>query len=99
KTETLLSGLKKSADNAGINLTVAQAGTMAGVFFNKSDVHNFDDAKKSDLTMFSAYYHGMLKKGIYLAPSQFEAIFMSTAHTDDDIEKTIAAASETFAEL
>ncbi|MCP3900763.1 MAG: aminotransferase class III-fold pyridoxal phosphate-dependent enzyme, partial [Desulfobacteraceae bacterium] len=47
KTETLLSGLKKSADNAGINLTVAQAGTMAGVFFNKSDVHNFDDAKKS----------------------------------------------------
>ncbi|MCK5542608.1 MAG: glutamate-1-semialdehyde 2,1-aminomutase [Desulfobacterales bacterium] len=99
KTEKLLSGLKISADNAGIDLTIAQAGTMAGVFFSKSEVKNFDDAKKCDLKMFSAYYHGMLKRGIYLAPSQFEAIFISTAHTDEDIEKTITAASETFAEL
>ena len=99
KMEKLLSGLKASADNAGIDLTVVQAGTMAGVFFNKSDVNNFNDAKKCDLKMFSAYYHGMLKRGVYLPPSQFEAIFMSTAHTDEDIEKTIAAATDTFAEL
>ncbi len=99
KTEKLLKGLKASADKSGINLTIAQAGAMAGVFFSGSPVNNFDDAKKCDLKMFSAYYHGMLKRGVYLAPSQFEAIFMSTAHTDDDIEKTIAAASKTFVEL
>jgi glutamate-1-semialdehyde 2,1-aminomutase len=99
KTEKLLSGLKTVADDAGINLTTTQAGAMAGVFFTKSAVNNFDDAKKSDLKMFSSYYHGMRKRGIYLAPSQFEAIFMSTVHTDEDIEKTIIAASKTFAEL
>ena len=88
-TTKLLSGLKSSADNAGIDLTIAQAGTMAGIFFSKTQVNNFDDAKKCDLKMFSAYYHGMLKRGVYLPPSQFEAIFMSTAHTDQDIEKTI----------
>ena len=99
KTEKLLKGLKSSADNAGINLTVAQAGTMAGVFFSDSPINNFDEAKKCDLKMFSAYYHGMLNKGVYLAPSQFEAIFMSAAHSDEDIEKTITAATKTFAEL
>ena len=99
KTEKLLNGLKTSADKAGINLTITQAGAMAGVFFNDSPVNNFDDAKKCDLKMFSAYYHGMLKRGVYLAPSQFEAIFMSSAHTDADIEKTITAAFEVMTEL
>ncbi|MCK5310785.1 MAG: aspartate aminotransferase family protein, partial [Desulfobacteraceae bacterium] len=92
-------GLKACADDAGLDLIVSQAGAMAGVFFNKSDVNNFDDAKESDLKMFSTYYHGMLKKGVYLAPSQFEAIFMSTAHTDEDIEKTITAAAEVMKDL
>ncbi len=99
RTEKLLTGLKACADDAGLDLIVSQAGAMAGVFFNKSDVNNFDDAKESDLKMFSTYYHGMLKKGVYLAPSQFEAIFMSTAHTDEDIEKTITAAAEVMKDL
>ncbi len=99
KTEKLLTGLKASADDAGINLIVSQAGAMAGVFFNDSAVNNFDDAKKCDLDKFSAYYHGMLNRGVYLAPSQFEAIFMSTEHTDEDIEKTINAASEVMKDL
>ncbi|MCD4744496.1 MAG: glutamate-1-semialdehyde 2,1-aminomutase [Desulfobacteraceae bacterium] len=99
KTEKLLTGLKSCADDAGINLTIAQAGAMAGVFFSDITINNFDDAKKCDLKMFSAYYHGMRERGIYLAPSQFEAIFMSTAHTDDDIEETITAAAETLADI
>jgi glutamate-1-semialdehyde 2,1-aminomutase len=99
KMEKLLNGFKSSADNLGINLTVSQAGAMAGVFFNSSEVHNFDEAKTSDLDMFSSFYHGMLAKGVYLAPSQFEAIFMSTAHTDEDIENTIKAAAEVMEDL
>lgn len=99
KMKKLLNGFKSSADNAGIDLICAQAGAMAGVFFNSSDVHNFDDAKTSDLNMFASFYHGMLAKGIYLAPSQFEAIFMSTAHTDEDIDNTIKAASEVMKDL
>jgi glutamate-1-semialdehyde 2,1-aminomutase len=99
KMAMLLAGLKAGADNAGIKLTTCQAGSMAGVFFNDSEVKNFDDAKTSDLKMFSDYYHGMLKHGVYLAPSQFEAIFMSLAHTEEDIQKTIEAASKVMKEL
>ena len=67
---------------------------MMGLYFTDIAVNNFEDAKKSDLTLFSAYYKGMLEKGIYLAPSQFEAGFMSAAHSDADIEATLKAAEE-----
>ncbi len=99
KTNRLLQGLKNCADKAGINIVVAQAGAMAGVFFSDGEVNNYDDAKKCNLKRFSSYYHGMLEKGIYLAPSQFEAIFMSTAHEDKDIDYTITAASEIMKKL
>jgi glutamate-1-semialdehyde 2,1-aminomutase len=68
-------------------------------YFTSEPVHNLADAMKSDRARFAKYFHGMLKRGIYLAPSQFEAGFISTAHTMEDIAKTVRAASESFLEL
>ncbi len=94
KTERLIAGLKAAAENAGVPVNASHAGSMAGLFFTGKKVENFDDAKKSDLKKFAAYYKGMLARGIYLAPSQFEALFVSYAHTDEDIDITIKAATD-----
>jgi len=67
---------------------------MLGLFFTDREVMNFEDAKTSDLKMFSDYYKGMLEEGIYLAPSQFEALFVSAAHDTTHIDKTIQAAEK-----
>ena len=72
---------------------------MLGLFFTNRRVNNFEDAKTSDLAMFASYYQGMLKKGIYLAPSQFEACFVSLAHDDEAIAQTIRAADVSLAAL
>jgi glutamate-1-semialdehyde 2,1-aminomutase len=72
---------------------------MFGVFFTEREVHSFEDAKTSDLDKFSRYHRGMLERGIYLAPSQFEAGFTSLAHTDEDINQTLKAADEVMATL
>ena len=72
---------------------------MFGMFFCEGPVHNYDDAKLSDATKFGNFHRGMLERGIYLAPSQFEAGFTSLAHTDEDIERTLAAAREVLATL
>jgi glutamate-1-semialdehyde 2,1-aminomutase len=72
---------------------------MAGFFFTDRPVYDFEDAKTSDLDRFAAFYRGMLAKGIYLAPSQFEACFVSLAHTKKDIDDTIAAAKAVMAEI
>jgi glutamate-1-semialdehyde 2,1-aminomutase len=74
-------------------------GSMFCGYFTSEPVHNLADAMKSDRARFAKYFHAMLKRGIYLAPSQFEAGFLSTAHTAEDIEKTVRAASESFREL
>ena len=94
KTEKLVNGLKEAASKAGIAFCAGHVGSMAGFFFNVGPVHSFDDAKKSDLERFSLFYGKMLEKGIYLAPSQFEAMFVSSAHSDEDIDNTILAATE-----
>ncbi len=96
KTEKLINGFKDAALKAGIEICAGHLGSMAGLFFTGGPVHNFDDAKKSDLEMFASFYRGMLENGIYLAPSQFEALFISAAHTDEIIEQTVAAAAETM---
>jgi glutamate-1-semialdehyde 2,1-aminomutase len=72
---------------------------MAGFFFSSEKIHNFDDAKKCNLDQFAKFYRLMLSKGVYLAPSQFEACFVSLAHSEDDIDQTILAAREAMAEL
>ncbi|MDM8525609.1 glutamate-1-semialdehyde 2,1-aminomutase [Desulfococcaceae bacterium HSG8] len=94
KSERLSQGLKKAAEKAEIKAAFNRVGSMLGLFFTGKAVNNFADAKTSDLDMFSAYYKGMLQKGIYLAPSQFEALFVSAAHTDEHIDRTISAAEE-----
>ncbi|MBU1161476.1 MAG: glutamate-1-semialdehyde 2,1-aminomutase [Proteobacteria bacterium] len=94
KTERLAAGLKRASEKAGINVKLARAGSMLGLFFTDRDVMNFEDAKTSDLKMFSDYYKGMLREGIYLAPSQFEALFVSAAHDTAHIDKTIQAAEK-----
>lgn len=99
KTAALIAGLQAEADRAGIPFQSGHIGSMAGFFFNENPVHNFDDAKTCDLDRFAKFYRLMLENGIYLAPSQFEAGFVSLAHTAADIDTTIAAAKKAFTAL
>ncbi len=99
KTERLMTGLRAAAEKAGIDFTAGHIGSMAGMFFTRATVTNFDGAKTSDLVRFSRFYNGMRDRGIYLAPSQFEALFVSAAHTNDEIDTTIAAAADVMAGL
>ena len=78
------------------NLTVNRVGSMMTWFFTKEAVTDYDSAKTSDTKQFARFFHAMLERGIYLPPSQFEALFVSTAHTQADIERTIEAAKESF---
>ena len=99
RTRTLMNGFKAAADEAGIPFQCGHVGSMAGFFFTDRTVYDFEDAKTSDLDRFAAFYRGMLAKGVYLAPSQFEACFVSLAHTKKDIDDTIAAAKVVMAEI
>jgi glutamate-1-semialdehyde 2,1-aminomutase len=92
KSDRLATGLERAAENAGIDVRVDRAGSMLGLFFTDRAVRNFDDAKTSNLKMFSDYYKGMLEEGIYFAPSQFEVLFVSAAHETEHIDTTIKAA-------
>ena len=92
KTSTLVNGLKAKADRAGVEVQIPQAGSMFGIFFSTRAVTNYDDAVAANQSRFKIWFKKMLERGIYLAPSQFETLFMSSAHTDDDISKTIDAA-------
>ncbi len=94
KTQKLVTGLKVAAASAGIDFCAGHMGSMGGFFFTAGPVHNFNQAKASDLDRFSTFYKGMRDRGIYLAPSQFEAFFVSSAHTDEEIDLTISAAAE-----
>jgi glutamate-1-semialdehyde 2,1-aminomutase len=98
-THTLIEGLLQAARDAGHEVCGGNISAMFGLFFQAGPVHNYDDAKRSDLDKFSRFHRGMLERGVYLAPSQFEAGFTSLALTDADIEQTIAAAREVLAEL
>ncbi|GAB1623161.1 glutamate-1-semialdehyde 2,1-aminomutase [Agarivorans albus] len=99
-TERLAKGLKAAADRQGIPLTVNQVGAMLGFFFTEeSSVTNFAQACACDAERFKKFFHLMLEEGVYLAPSAFEASFTSFAHSEADIDATIAAAERCFAKL
>jgi glutamate-1-semialdehyde 2,1-aminomutase len=98
-TKKLSNGLLQIAKETGHAACGGQISGMFGLFFTPGPVHNYEDAKKSDLAKFSRFHRGMLERGIYLAPSQFEAGFTSLAHTDEDIDKTLAAAREVMSSL
>lgn len=91
KSAKLCQGLKKNADELGIPARFTRVGSMFSMFFTDMDIIDYDSVKTSDTGLFKRYFHAMLEEGVYLAPSQFEAGFMSTAHTDQDIERTIEA--------
>jgi glutamate-1-semialdehyde 2,1-aminomutase len=74
-----------------VPLTTAHAGSMWGFFFNKKPVRNFTDAKRSDAEFFRRFFHASLSRGVYLAPSPFEACFMSAAHGDSEVEVSLSA--------
>ncbi|MBA2873681.1 glutamate-1-semialdehyde 2,1-aminomutase [Thermaerobacillus caldiproteolyticus] len=99
KADRLEEGLRQAATKYEIPHTINRAGSMIGFFFTNEKVVNYEKAKTSDLEMFAAYYREMAEQGIFLPPSQFEGMFLSTEHTDEDIEKTIVAAERAFAKL
>jgi glutamate-1-semialdehyde 2,1-aminomutase len=95
----LEAGLASTAKAAGVPVQFNRCGSMFCAYFASQPVHNLADAMKSDRQRFKKYFHGMLGEGIYLAPSQFEAGFLSTAHTPADIEQTVRAAARLMKEL
>jgi glutamate-1-semialdehyde 2,1-aminomutase len=100
KTQTLVNGIQAKAIEAGIGMSVNIVGSMFGLFFTQEDhIHSFSQVMKCDQELFKRFFHGMLQEGIYLAPSAFEAGFVSGAHTDEDIAATIAAAGRVFNQL
>lgn len=92
-------GFKDAAARAGVPLTVNRVGSMLTAFFTGSRVTDYTGAKTADTKRFAKYFHSMLERGVYLAPSQFEAGFVSLAHTDEDIAFTIECAAQALAEL
>jgi glutamate-1-semialdehyde 2,1-aminomutase len=92
-------GLRASARRTNVAVQLNRCGSMFCVYFTGLPVHNLDDAMKSDRARFGKFFHGMLARGVYLAPSPFEAGFISAAHSSDDIERTIAAADEVLRSL
>jgi glutamate-1-semialdehyde 2,1-aminomutase len=99
KAKKLVDGIVAAAQKHNIPITGDYAGGMFGWFFTEGPVKNFDDAKKADPALFGRWHRMMLERGVYLAPSMYEAGFMSCVHTDEDIEKTIAIADEVMAQL
>ncbi|MDB9519022.1 glutamate-1-semialdehyde 2,1-aminomutase [Roseofilum reptotaenium CS-1145] len=98
-TKKLIDGLLAIAKETGHEACGGSISAMFGFFFTAGPVHNFSDAKQSDTAKFGHFHRGMLERGIYLAPSQFEAGFTSLAHTEADIDKTLAAAREVMSSL
>jgi glutamate-1-semialdehyde 2,1-aminomutase len=99
KSASLEKGIKDALHNANRNYALNRVGSMMTLFFVEGNVDNFKTAVKSNTVEFGKYFNGMLKNGIYLAPAQFEAIFVSTAHSDEDILKTINSAYEVLKKL
>jgi len=98
-TAKLIAGIKEAATTAGLPFTGGSVSAMFGFFLCEGPVRNFEDAKATDSERFGKLHRAMLERGVYLAPSAFEAGFTSLAHSDTDIEATINAFRESFAEV
>lgn len=100
RTAQLVNGLAQAARDAGVAFSTTQVGGMFGVYFNsETNISSYAQVMRSDAERFKQFFHGMLAEGVYLAPSAFEAGFVSSAHSDADIGATIAAARRVFAQL
>jgi glutamate-1-semialdehyde 2,1-aminomutase len=96
RARALGDGLSRTAREAGIGVTINRVGSMMTMFFTPGPVTDYASAMKSDTKAYAAFFRAMLAQGVYLAPSQFEAAFLSTAHTSADIAKTLKAARAAF---
>jgi glutamate-1-semialdehyde 2,1-aminomutase len=99
KADMLEKGMMAAAEKYEIPFTCNRAGSMIGFFFTNENVINYEKAKTSNLDYFATYYREMANNGVFLPPSQFEGVFLSTAHSDEDIAKTIQAAEIAFSKL
>ena len=100
KTTTLVNGLEKAANDAGIPFTTNHVGSMFGGFFTEEEtVTNYQQVMNCNNDRFNQFFHGLLAAGVYLAPASYEAGFMSAAHTDSDIQYTVEAAKKVFSQL
>jgi glutamate-1-semialdehyde 2,1-aminomutase len=97
--DMLFFGLKRVAEAAGVNVVINRVGSMGSLFFTDEPVTDFETAKASDENQFKRYFRSMLDQGIYLAPSPYEAAFLSTAHSEETVRKTIECASMAFKSL
>ena len=100
KTTLLVEKLQAAADAEGIPMTTNHVGSMWGVFFTDAEkVSNYEQVMSGNIDAFNRFFHGMLHEGIYLAPACYEAAFMSAAHTEQDIDNTVTAATRVFKTL
>ena len=98
-TGKLVAGIKEAASSAGLPITSGSVSAMFGFFLCEGPVRNFEEAKATDAERFGKLHRAMLERGVYLAPSAFEAGFTSLAHSDADIEATIQAFRDSFAAI
>ena len=89
RTDALVAGLREIAARLDVPFTADSAGSMWGFFFREAPVHDFESAKESDMGMFRRFFHAALERGVYLAPSAFEAGFMSAAHGDSEVAEAL----------
>ncbi|MBK9096751.1 MAG: glutamate-1-semialdehyde 2,1-aminomutase [bacterium] len=99
KSSYLENGFKENLNSVGKNYAMNRVGSMMCMFFTEQPVDDFKSAVSSDTNLYGKYFHEMLERGIYLAPAQFEALFVSTAHSKEDLDKTIAAHKESLGKL
>jgi glutamate-1-semialdehyde 2,1-aminomutase len=99
RTERLAEGLRAGLKESGVDGVVNVAGSLLTIFFANGPIRSYSDAKKSDTAQFAKFFQAMLARGIFLPPSQYEALFVSAAHTDTDIDQTIRAAHDSFKTL
>ena len=97
--DSLVTGFRSVLDELGLNFTINQLGSMYTLFFTDQEVYDFETAKKSDTALFGKYFQAMLSRGIYLAPSQYESLFLSTALTEDLVGKIVTAHGESLKEV
>ncbi len=96
KTSKLVAGIKNAAKIAKIPIQTPQAGSMFGIFFSEHQISNYEQSAAANQELFKKFFAAMLENRVYLAPSQFETLFMSAVHTDEDLENTISAAKIAF---
>ena len=99
KVVKLTDGILAAAKDAGVAMTCNRVGGMFGLFFSDKQVNSFEQATQCNIEQFKKFFHGMLDEGVYMAPSAYEAGFVSSAHTDEDLQKTIDAASKVLKSL